>query len=364
MLTLHYYEFPEKIYFKLDENFCKNLKEKIIATYGLRKLYKDIKKAKNIKTNVRSFIRYFKINLFPSSVLNYFDKSSLCSIESNIIGYRHYRGGKFIKASFPLKLDERAYYLIGCLFGDGCWRVFTNTNKELVENFRKCSQVFGEFKLANFFKRKSSGKIMGKIIKASECYYQNLPCIIPEIIEKLGIDLRKRKFPNSLIFKMSKHELTALFLGLYNTEGSFSSSGITIGNKNKNVIALLVKIARRLGIRYSVFPSRHFNALIFYVPRSNIRKLLKYIKRVIKKFPELEVIDYKFNVMKDVDYFKKIELFLLKVKNGKMEVSKAKHSIYWQQYYQALYKRYIQEIDGKLQLTNLGMKQLRKKGVI
>ena len=144
----HIWDFPDNVYIDINQSYKRKLYQKLEEQY---KNMKSISEALNYyPSSIREFfIKDKKKKFLPNNILKTLIKlfpDMKDTLESNIKGYRGTNGYVIKNPKLPLIESPELYNVVMHLLGDGSFEYYSNTCKELRQEFRKNLRVFGNFK--------------------------------------------------------------------------------------------------------------------------------------------------------------------------------------------------------------------------
>ena len=237
----HIWDFPDSIYLKFNEEYRRKLFEKLHKHFGS---HRNIGKGLGFhyttivsclksgydsggfqtSTNIKIIKRILEI--FPE------EKQEL---EKNVIAYRCRAGLSVYNPNLPIKETPEIYSIICHVIADGSagkgkTPYYSNSLKELLNEFRRNLQIFGRVKTNPYFYRKSG------------VTYLMFPKAITDILSH--VFNVKFTFPNKLperLFEASADCIKAAIRAMFDDEGTVSTL-FAITQKSRNILLQLKKI--------------------------------------------------------------------------------------------------------------------------
>jgi hypothetical protein len=208
----HIWDFPDNVYIDINQSYKRKLYQKLEEQY---KNMKSISEALNYyPSSIREFfIKDKKKKFLPNNILKTLIKlfpDMKDTLESNIKGYRGTNGYVIKNPKLPLIESPELYNVVMHLLGDGSFEYYSNTCKELRQEFRKNLRVFGNFKTI-------------ERLLHTRVYIIKFPRIISHILEHIfNIDIvRPNRLPKILFDAPLDCRISAIRT-IFDDEGSVS----------------------------------------------------------------------------------------------------------------------------------------------
>ncbi len=295
----HIWDFPDNIYVKFSTEYKIKIYNMLKEKYKTRPLI-----AKALFCRPESVIRIFEnstdllavrsirkiVSIFPQT------KNEL---ERNIVAYRGANKGFVNKPVLPIKETPKLYNIIAHLIGDGTFRYYSNTCKELLKEFSYNLKIFGKFKISE------------KLIHTN-VYIITFPRVISRILEHL-FDIRfirPDRFPKTL-FTASKECKAAALRAMFDDEGSIKKPQrcqITIWSVSQNILKELKMLLDDFSIDSGKVCSDKRGAWYFSVSTGSYETFLNEIG-----FTHPKKIDRLVNTVKHRNRFKELRQNILRL---------------------------------------------------
>ena len=247
MKSFHIWDFPDDIYILLKNETKEKLFSYLYKKYGCRKnlarhfrisqyTIREYHRGYSDKDG-KKWVQYIPIK-FLKNVRFYLTKDLGGEIENSILAYRPRAGTPIEEPILPIRESPALYRITGHILGDGSATkrkvpYYSNTCKDLREEFTKDLQIFGKVKT-------SDRKLTVPIV--------NFPRAITKVLAHcLEISLHTKESLPKNIFHASKECKAALLRALFDDEGTCSVN-LAIKMNGKQLIGDIRTLTESLGI--------------------------------------------------------------------------------------------------------------------
>lgn len=242
----HVWDFPDSIYVKFNEEYRKQLYQKLISFYGsTRKIAKGLCGDLSVVTAIRRGYYYDGLEAYVNvkfvKIIIRTITETKKDIEKNIIAYKCKSGNLICNPILPVKENPEVYNIISHLICDGSAGkgkspYYGNTCKDLRDEVKKNLQIFGTVEVNEYLMHTNVyGVMFPKAISDILAHCFNVKFVYPE------------KFPEA-IFESSEECKKTLIRALFDDEGCASAGVLVAISSSKNMLVQAKEILRQLGI--------------------------------------------------------------------------------------------------------------------
>jgi hypothetical protein len=238
----HVWDFPDSVYVKFKEEYRVKLFERLRNYFGgYRKISKLGFRYTSIATCLKrghdseGYQAYTNVKIIKK-ILEIFPEEKE-KLERNIVAYKGRRRANLVyKPILPIKESSELYSIVCHIIADGSASAnkspyYSNSRKELLEEFVKYLQHFGEVRVNPYFYRKSG------------VTYLMFPKAITDVLSHI-LDV-SFTFPDRLperLFEASNECKIAAIRAMFDDEGTVS----TMLSVNQNSVKILLQIKKLL----------------------------------------------------------------------------------------------------------------------